>query len=128
MINCLKQPMEILKESLNKLKGYRGSCYQNVEECDYIKKHLNDKEKFELCIQEAIKKLDEASKYTNKMNSNYPYYTSYEELNWVSKEEFDQYKGKLLDSDSVEFGLIVKRYEYGEWYIYQDGLKYGLYV
>lgn len=127
MLYGLEKPMEELKKVLEKLNGRHDDCYpKNSIEVDYIQTQVTNKEKFEICVKEAIRKIEEASSYTKSFG--YPHYTSLKELDWVTKEEFEDKKGKKLEFDNASFGLFVTRYENGEYYLYQDGERYGLYI
>ena len=131
MLDCLEKPSKELKEVLDKFEGWYSDRYkdrypQNSIECDYIHAQVEDKEKFETCIKEAIEKIEEASRYTK--SHGYPHYTPFKKLNWVDKEVFEEWKGKKLETVNASHGLFVERYEYGEHYLYQDSSKYGLYV
>ena len=127
MLYCLEKPREELKKVLGKLDDLYTDRYpEHSVECDYIHAQIKDKEKFELCIKEAIKKIEEASKYTK--SHRYPHYTPVKELKWVEGDEFQDEKGKKLEVINASFDLFVIRYEYGEHYLYKDSPKYGLYV
>jgi hypothetical protein len=129
MLGILEEPYEQLQETIEilyRLKRHDPS-YDSAQKA-YLREHIEDIEMFEKSINEAMQSLKEADKYTKKgISATYPHYTPYEELTWVSKEVFEKNRGKLLEEDNAEYALIVKRYEYGEWYLYQDGSKYGIY-
>jgi hypothetical protein len=125
MLSCLEEPIKQLEEVLEKIKKRDSSI-----ESDYINSQIKDKEEFKSCIDDAIKKITQAyEKHTSKISDSYPSsYKPYKELNWVSKDEFEEKKGKKLEYNNAEFALVVVRYENGEMFYYQDGQKYGLYI
>lgn len=129
MLHCLEEPIDQLKELLRKLdnKDRRPDLY--CPECDYLDSQVNDKEKFINCIEEAIKKIEEAYQHhVERINSSYPDYTPLRELEWVTKEEFEEWKGKKLETELGSHALFIIRYENGEEYLSEGGSKYGLYV
>lgn len=67
MFYCLKDPIEQLRELLEKVNKTHKDCHPyDYTECDYLDSKIEDKEKFKECIIEAIRKIEEADRFVKQ--------------------------------------------------------------
>jgi len=67
MFYCLKNSKQQIQDILDKLNNTHEDCHPyDYNECDYIYSQVDDKEKFEKSLKEAIKMIEKANSYTKE--------------------------------------------------------------